>query len=105
MNVERDELSTLQFFIERFGFEIVRDGGPWHLTDGSYSQISVRVSKPEVLARVLAGVLERDKRRRERAFKTLLDRSSIGTHAWIDCPVHGHTARDPDTRLCVECPQ
>lgn len=35
---------------------------------------------------------------------TLLDRSSIGTHAWIDCPVHGHTARDPDTHLCVECP-
>lgn len=101
----RDELSALRFLLDRYGFTITQHEEPVILTDGTTSPVSLRVSKPEVLAKVLAGVLERDKRRREREFKTLLDRSSIGTHAWIDCPIHGHTARDPDTRLCVRCPQ
>jgi hypothetical protein len=28
----------------------------------------------------------------------------MGTSAWVDCPVHGRTARDPYPNLCVECP-
>lgn len=46
----------------------------------------------------------REARRRREEFEILLDASSIGDSAWIECPVHGHTARDPFTDRCVECP-
>lgn len=45
-----------------------------------------------------------DERRERLRFRQLLDRSSIGRGAWVDCPIHGHQARDPDTDRCIACP-
>jgi len=36
-------------------------------------------------------------------FERLLRTSSIGDTAWVDCPRHGRSARDPYTDRCVEC--
>ena len=51
--------------------------------------------RPEVL----------EERAKRRYFRRLLDRSSIGKSAWVDCPEHGHQPRDPFTadERCVMC--
>ncbi len=33
----------------------------------------------------------------------LIERSSIGSAAWVECPKHGHEARDPFTERCIQC--
>lgn len=39
-----------------------------------------------------------------RAFRRLLDRSSLSEkNLWVECPEHGRSARDPFTDRCVNC--
>jgi hypothetical protein len=40
----------------------------------------------------------------ERVMRRLLERSSLAmTELWIECPTHGHQAKDPDTGECLAC--
>lgn len=64
--------------------------------------------RQRLLATLRAGASTVGQRLRERAaaraFGHLLDRSSIGSSAWVECPDHGRQPRDPFTERCVRCP-
>ena len=39
-----------------------------------------------------------------RVMRRLLERSSLAmTELWIECPIHGHQAKDPDIGECLAC--
>lgn len=44
-----------------------------------------------------------ERAQREREIRELIDRSSVGEDAWVDCPVHGREARAPFHGGCVLC--
>lgn len=58
----RDELSALRFLLDMYGFTIEHYDEPGILVDGSRTPISLRVTRPETLAKVLARALERQAR-------------------------------------------
>jgi hypothetical protein len=45
----------------------------------------------------------RERIRKSKEIDALIRDSSIGDDAWVNCPRHGRTARDPYTEDCVEC--
>lgn len=45
----------------------------------------------------------RERVKASREIGELLRDSSVGDEAWVECEIHGHSARDPFSRDCVDC--